>query len=68
VNFLILYKLAYLSQYNEEAMGWMTGVQFLAGTFPLHHHILLGSRVHPASYSVVTGACFLRSITAGALN
>jgi hypothetical protein len=53
-----------LSQDSDEAVGWLTVVQFLGKAlkgffFSFHHCIQTGSEVHSASYAVGTRDSFL---------
>jgi len=59
-----------VAQYRDEAMGWMTRVQFLEGAmmglFSLCHCIWTGSAAHPAFYPVGTRGSFPRDKVSGA--
>jgi len=59
--FLLLHSVSQDScQYSDNAMGWMTGVQFLAGAgiFSLCHCVHTGSGAHPASFPMGTSDTF----------
>jgi hypothetical protein len=66
----MLDKILYAADHSDIPLelqdGWL-GVQVLAGAgnFSLHHHVLTGSGVHPASYPMGTRGSFPGSKVAG---
>jgi hypothetical protein len=54
-------------QYNDQNMGWTTGVRFSAGEgiFPLRHRVQTESGTHLTFYPVGTGSYFPDGKAAG---
>jgi hypothetical protein len=66
---IIMREWGYFSLYSDQATGWTTGVEFLAGAlkgFFSLHLVQTGSGAHPASYPVGTRDSFLGGKAPGA--